>query len=186
MRKGGRSFKILAPILVEEDGEKRCVGFRGISVFDVTQTEGKPLGDESMTVTRHPFTDVAERMGISVVPSFFDGRTYGTYYPGQDLIELHTDDCQIFLHELSHAVQDKLGMLKTRSSDELEISADLSATVLCYMLGVRPMENVANTYRYIARYAGDMSPHKAALSCVNDVGRILEYLMKDREEVMAA
>lgn len=51
VRKGERAVRILAPRRVRvEDGESgeeahRLVGFIGVSVFDVSQTEGKPLGE---------------------------------------------------------------------------------------------------------------------------------------------
>jgi DNA primase len=50
VRRGERSIRILAPVLVkkeDDDGnEKRAlVGFRGTGVFDVGQTEGPPLPD---------------------------------------------------------------------------------------------------------------------------------------------
>ena len=51
VRQGERAIRILAPrrvkVVDEESGEKaqRLAGFIGVSVFDVSQTEGEPLGE---------------------------------------------------------------------------------------------------------------------------------------------
>ena len=43
VQKGEKGLKILAPIIVDDEGEKKLVGFRWTSVFDVSQTEGEPV-----------------------------------------------------------------------------------------------------------------------------------------------
>jgi antirestriction protein ArdC len=51
VRRGERGIGILAPIVrnVETDHgdeeERRVVGFRGVHVFDISQTDGEPIPD---------------------------------------------------------------------------------------------------------------------------------------------
>ena len=66
VRKGEHGLRILAPLAVKdkENGETNIKGFRGVSVFDISQTDGEELpevatllkGDDPTSA----FTDLAE------------------------------------------------------------------------------------------------------------------------------
>src|ERR1700694_3009146 len=47
VRKGESSIRILAPVTIkdEETDDRRCIGFRAVSVFDISQTDGDDLAE---------------------------------------------------------------------------------------------------------------------------------------------
>jgi antirestriction protein ArdC len=82
VRRGERAIRILAPrrvkVVDEESGEEgqRVAGFIGVSVFDVSQTEGEPLGEpprpapidgDSRADLIEPLEAFARRRGYGVV-----------------------------------------------------------------------------------------------------------------------
>lgn len=60
VRKGEKGIRIYAPIIIRDtDGERRCVGFRMTSTFDVSQTDGEPLAEKPQAQTLRDEFDAA-------------------------------------------------------------------------------------------------------------------------------
>lgn len=113
VRKGEKGIPILAPIFRKhkepgKEDETMLVGFRTVYVFDVTQTEGEPLGempewrslarDEDLTIALHQY---AAQQGILVEIKDFPDDTQGCSSGGK--IRLSPDaGTKTFIHELAH------------------------------------------------------------------------------------
>jgi len=172
VKKGSKAFYILAPrqgkrteTVVNDDGkkeekEKTWLYFVDIPVFRYEDTEGEELPYKKELETRTqkmetlPLIDVARKMGIPVVAGF-SKIAYGIYSTSGK-ITLATDDQQTFLHELSHAIDHRLGNLpKFPTHDQramAEVVAELSACFLAHLVGLKA--DMAGTQRYIKSYAG--------------------------------
>jgi hypothetical protein len=70
--KGSKAFTILAPRFIRErtEGEEEAktvlIGFLGVPVFRVEDTEGKPLDDQKIELPELPLMVVAREWGISI------------------------------------------------------------------------------------------------------------------------
>ena len=59
-----------------------------------------------------------------------------------------------------------------------EIIAELSAAVLCRMVG-KELDTIGNSYRYIKRYSEklSLSPHQACLKVLADTEKVLNLIL---------
>jgi hypothetical protein len=124
VKKGAKSFRILAPRtrkIRETDpelGEDRerivTVGFVGVPIFRVEDTDGAPLEQpDYRPATFPPLVEVAERLGVSIrwapgaVRTRYGSRLvadcYGFYQPASDSVTLLSHDERVWFHELAHA-----------------------------------------------------------------------------------
>jgi hypothetical protein len=164
VKKGEKSFTILAPVLKtvkdEETGNEREVllGFRGIPVFGIGQTDGQPLPpadpDAGCWVESLPLVEVARRWGLSV--EIFEGEQngrHGFYRRGKG-IGLGVKNLATWCHELVHAADDRAGNLKERGQNwRSETVAQLGAAVLLRLLGCEEEADLGGSFRYIFTYA---------------------------------
>ncbi len=164
VKKGEKSFPILAPILrtVRDaaTGERRevVVGFRGVSVFGLAQTDGPPLPAADPTTAQWldalPLIGVARGWNLSV--GVFDGwvsPARGVYRRGRG-IELGVKNLATWAHELVHAADDRLGALVERGQHwRSETVAQLGAAVLLRLLGHDADADLGFTWHYIGGYA---------------------------------
>jgi hypothetical protein len=96
VKKRAKSIYILGPIIrksknvqVETDtyGNKivvddtECVGFFGIPVFRMEDTDGDPLEYSPLDTGSLPLADVAKKWGLDVISGSFNGEYYGYYSP---------------------------------------------------------------------------------------------------------
>jgi antirestriction protein ArdC len=191
IKKGGRAVFILAPNMItkeNEQGEKepRLIGFRSIPVFPLSQTVGDSLDYDQPQVGEFKLLDVAKSWGLKVNAGLHCGSYTGMYLPGSKKINLSTPEQKTFFHELSHAAQDRLGMLKgiKKRTDKKyirnEITAEFSAVVLEYVYGNKPTEN---NLKYIESYAAGLNkkPVEACLYLLSDTSKILQCIMDQAE-----
>lgn len=146
VRKGEKAFAILAPVLKtvrdEEAGKDKevLIGFRGIPVFGIGQTDGEPLSAAGTETERWveslPLVEVARQWGLSV--EVFDGEAggrHGFYRLGRS-IGLGVRNLSTWAHELVHAADDRAGNLRERGQHwRSETVAQLGAAVLLRLLG---------------------------------------------------
>jgi hypothetical protein len=185
VNRGARSFRIFAPrfskVVKEETQEEKIIltGFLLIPVFRVQDTEGDPLEYESIQVPDLPLLEVAQAWGISVkaIPGNF--RYYGFFSPGQNEIALASPEECVFFHELAHVGHNRIVPLKPGQDWKQEIVAELSAAVLCRLVGKRG-GNLGQHYRYIERYAGKAgrSAAQACLEVFSEVEKVLGLILK--------
>jgi hypothetical protein len=191
VKKGSKAFHILAPRYkaVEKEDEKEkgiaLIGFLAVSVFRFEDTEGEPLSYQRLEPPALLLVQVAEDWGLSIkaIPGNY---SYHGYYSGSEKeIALATKDEIVFFHELSHAAHEKvLGQLKAGQDWKQEIVAELSATVLCHLVGKKGDTYLGNSYRYIDNYAqqANLPPLKACLETMTDVERVLNLILKGGDE----
>lgn len=186
VKKGSKSFQILVPCFKKEKDAKKeedvsvLTGFTTANVFRAEDTEGEILAYERIKLPIHPLMDKAEEWGINVkaVPGNTDH--YGYYSSDKKLIALATQVESVFYHELCHVAHEKvIGKLKRKQDPFQEIVAELSAHVLCRIVGKDGSKYFGNSYRYIESYAKEieLSPYSAVLRVIGDVEKVLSLIL---------
>jgi len=186
VKKGARAFFILAPVVRkvkdEETEEERQVlaGFVPLAVFRAEDTEGAPLGHAQRALPDLPLLERAHEWGISVrvIPGNY--RYYGRYSQDRNEILLATEEEVVFFHELSHAAHKKsTGVLKNGQDWRQEVVAELSATVLCSLVGRDGSRHLGHSYRYIEEYAGKagLNAYQGCLKVLTEVEKVLELIL---------
>lgn len=185
VKRGARSFRIFAPrfskVVKEETKEEAVLltGFLLVPVFRVQDTEGDPLNYEAIQVPNLPLLEVAENWGVSVkaIPGNF--RYYGFFSPDRNEIALASPEECVFFHELAHAAHDRITPLNPGQDWKQEIVAELSAAVLCRLVG-KKVENLGQHYRYIEKYAGKArkAVPQACLEVFSDVEKVLGLILQ--------
>lgn len=189
VRKGEKGIRILAPLLVkipnndkeDSEGEKIQVlkGFKAVSVFDISQTDGKalpqvygPLQGEAPEGLFERLKTFAESKGFTVqfgpMPS---PDTYG-YINSSHEIYLKENQSQVqnigvLAHELCHGL---LGHPSEshQKRDVKELEAETSAYILLRNLG---LETDSNAFVYLTSWThNDKSGEKLASAAQTAVG----------------
>jgi hypothetical protein len=186
--KGTKALYILGPVkyktrlnVTNGDGEEEVVkeeirtGFKSIPVYRVEDTGGKPLEEDNFEL-RIPanLSQVAEGLGLDILTKRFIGDSYGYFSAARKEIALMSPELDVYLHELSHAVDNELnGELQGGQQPDQEIVAELSAEVVAYLLGHRLN---GRSRDYITDYsAGNWKPIFALLNRVNCV---VQYIVE--------
>jgi len=208
VKEGCKAIHILAPIIKKvktkeidpETGEIQTanllIGFKSIPVFRYEDTEvvkgfEDPYVQETyeghepdLDVNSLPLIEVAKDLGIEVVADYTQSGEYGSCTLTADRIRMCTDYPQTFLHELSHAVDIKLGNFKQGGRDLAEIVAELSACFLMYTMGMEA--NMKYTHEYIESWSKG-HPFQLISKAVGRVIEIYNFLnsKSDIEEGVA-
>lgn len=183
VKKNSKSIFILVPWLKtdKEDNEvSKLIGFMAKPVFRVEDTDGEPLDYQSIKIPDLPLMDRAKEWGISIKAVGGSMEYNGYYLPKQKEIHLASPEERTFYHELSHVAHEKvLGSLKTGQHPTQEIVAELSAQVLCRLVGKTMDSQTGNSYRYIEGYASiiDCSAYKACLKLLSEVEKVLNLIL---------
>jgi hypothetical protein len=185
VKKGAKAFYIIGPVTRKiraekslESGdtvrEERTVlaGFKAIPVFRIEDTEGAPvIGEEYQVNIPCEFNGIIEELGLKVRPMRFCGSAYGSYNLINKEIRLASPDIEVFLHELSHAVDDRLNGLKPGQKKDQEVTAEFSAAVIAHLMGYRiPLGNVRE---YIEGYS-----FRELMSCLARIERVVSYVIE--------
>jgi len=185
VKKGCKAFHILVPYVknIEDSGKEKTIlkGFGLKPVFKVEDTGGEQMEYEQLSIPNMPLIQRAEEWGITVKAIPGNYSFYGYYSTQQKEIGLATPEEKTFFHELSHVAHEQvLGQLKRGQDPFQEVTAELSAAVLCQMVGKKSnTDTLGNSYRYIQRYAEKigLSPHQACLKVLNDTDRVLRLIL---------
>ncbi|SMB77812.1 ArdC-like ssDNA-binding domain-containing protein [Deinococcus hopiensis] len=181
VRKGAKGIKILAPMTrrVEENGEEKraLVGFRTVTVFPDTATEGDPLPETSF-MTAQEGGDLAlfdHLVSHCPYPVKWEplSRAHGMTDGG--VITLDPDRCatpaqriRVLFHEWAHAALHFQGAqlraedLPDRQTRELE--ADAAAYVLASLHGVEATAAVSD---YLTTWGGNAEKLRASLGRIH-------------------
>lgn len=128
--------------------------FKCMPVFKIEDTEGEPLPYElilkAFDPSKLPLIKVAQSLGIKVQTALMQN-AYGSFNRTKKEIRLGTDDPLVFLHELSHAVDNELPA-KSPIYAFNEVVAELSAAFLGSLYGYPP--SLSDTRAYIETYTG--------------------------------
>lgn len=196
VKKGEKSFYILAPMTFNKVIERKeestdqtateiitiVSGFRGVPVFGLDQTEGKPypMPDPSF-LDKLPFADVAAKWNLKL--SIYSGErasALGFYSPRESLISMGVENAATFCHELIHAADDRLGALvlqkytssKTAKRDA-EIVAELGGAVLLAAIGMENEADLGGCYEYLKFQAKTESPAEVKTAVFRVLDRTL-------------
>jgi antirestriction protein ArdC len=168
----------------------RLVGFRGVPVFGLEQTEGEPiagLAEEQAFIDALPLIEVARAWGITVTVYNGNERApLGYYSPAFDSISLGEGSKTTWLHELAHAADDHLGEARKDgdSKENREIVAELSAAVLATLLGLPDDErDIPVALTYIRHYSGNKV--SKAMGLIDRACRIVDSILTARDSVTA-
>jgi hypothetical protein len=184
VRKGEKCFHILGPIKKKltdkETGEERSivVGFKGIPVFGLEQTEGEPLpiGDPEIEkwIASLPLLAVAKAWGLSV--DVFNGESAGFLgvYRRRCGIALGVKNLSTWMHELVHAADDRNGSMKELGQHwRSETVAELGGSVVLELLGFKHEADPGGCWEYIQGYA-----EKEKITAVDACMKTLERTCK--------
>ena len=127
-----------------------------------------------------PLIEKAEEWNITVkaIPGNFS--YYGYYSQDRNEIGLATKEEMTFFHELAHAGHKKIkGELKAGQDPFQEITAELSAAVLCNLIGKSGEKYLGHNYQYIEAYAQRVkkSAHSACLTVMSDTEKVLNLIL---------
>lgn len=189
VRKGEKAITILGPVIVkcestEKPGtyEKKCVGFKGVSVFDISQTDGDPLPEpvvEPITGDSHAaflpkLKKLAKELDFKVVEeSLVDVGGYCD--PQRKVIAINRTDevnkkVRVLVHELAHA----LGVgYKDYGRSAAEVIVETTTVIVCSSIG---LDTTGESIPYIAGWgeSGNLKAIKACAETVDEIARRIE------------
>ena len=187
VKKGSKAFYILSPctkvIEDKETGEKRptVIGFRACPVFRIEDTDGAdiPSGDPQVDqwLEHLPLRAVAQSWGITVTTYNGEGTGHLGYYRERGdskAIALGVQNVDVFLHELMHAADYRLGNAAERGQHwRKETVAEFGSAVLAECLGLESESDLGGAYEYIERYAQAAQRNVQAV-CMECLDRICQ------------
>jgi N-terminal domain of anti-restriction factor ArdC len=209
--KGAVSLKVFAPlkgkakdddgnVIIEANGKPRMTvyGFKLVSVFDVSQTEGEDLGDVGVSEIEtadhgHLFEGLlglAEELGVSVEEKDLSARAEGGWFDaGAKAIVIDgsaaTDaKVRVLTHELAHAP----GVdYKSYSRSDAEVIVETAATLALSSVG---FDTSDASLGYIASWGEEngLAALRQDLKVIDEVAGRLEAALasaSDREAVAA-
>lgn len=210
VRKGERSIRILAPVVrrktigrvddpataeVVDDHESTFirtspVAYRTVNVFDISQTDGKPLpefsrvtGDpgEYVTRIRQQIKAADIQLNTDHIPGGADGVSMGgsiTVRPGLSSAE----EFSVLVHELSHELIHRTERRNQTTKTIRETEAEAVAFTVCRAIG---LETGTASSDYIQLYNGSRDTLKESLVHVRTcAARILDSLLATPVEVV--
>jgi len=184
VKKGEKGIKVFYPMLRKQRNEQGkeeevLTGFGIGNVFDVLQTEGKPLpdvhipeleGDEG-GVLLGKLEGLAHRQGVRVrhlPPPEPGSHTMGSYDPLTRTIDLHASSqlqvTKTLAHELAHHFAGHKP--DQQAQPEQETIAEASAYVVCSHFG---LDTGARSFPYVAVWAKEKQVLKNALGTIQKI-----------------
>ena len=221
VNKGEKGIKILAPCIykkkedeikidpvsglpmldengkpVKEEGEKTLTGFKSVTVFDVSQTDGKPLPDLGVDELNGDIKDFDKLMDvlrdISPVPIKFapiQGDAKGYYDLGDKSITIKEgmSDVQTVktaIHEITHAKLHDLDTVKAKGDkpkdqNTREVEAESVAFTVCQHFGIDTSDY---SFGYVAGWSSDKdTPElKSSLQTIHDTAAELINVISEK------
>jgi hypothetical protein len=179
VKKGSTAFYILAPMVarfkdVETDEERSMIkGFKAVPVFKIEDTDGEPVITKPYDLNIPcEFDTIIQELRLNVkAVSFGNGGTYGWYAPARKDIRLASPDIEVFLHELSHAIDDRFNKLKPGQHKDQEVTAEFSAAVIAHLLGYKIA--YGNVREYIEHYST-----KELMQCLGRIEKIVTFIVE--------
>ena len=195
VRKGERGIRILAPIVCRDrdrdDDEDRVVAFKTASVFDVSQTEGRPLIELAQTAgdpgeLLGSLKTIIADQGIKLI--YIDGPAGLQGWSGGGQIAVRrgltpAEEFSTIVHELAHSrLHEHEDEKSSRTVQETE--AEAVAFVVCEAIGLDTNRAGAD---YIQLYRGDRDTLVASLERIQRTAAgILADLEDQRMTVRSA
>ena len=184
VKRGAKGFYIIAPVLRKEtDAANVVCGFQALPVFRVEDTDGKEREMKKTLIKHLPLLDKAEKWGIDIKlePQNREYLGYITVSPENKTIALACRDEIVFFHELAHYAHYQVATLKKGYTPNKEIVAELSAQVLCCLVGKSGDSFFGNTYEYVEREAKalKLTPYQAMIGLLHEVELVVKYILAE-------
>ncbi len=101
----------------------------------------------------------------------FCGTAYGSYNLLNKEIRLASPDIEVFLHELSHAVDDRLTGLKPGQRKDQEVIAEFSGAVIGHLMGYKI--HLGNVRDYVQQYS-----FRELINSLSRVEKVVSYVIE--------
>jgi hypothetical protein len=203
VRKGEHGIRILAPCTYKvegDDGDERHIlrGFKVVSVFDVSQTDGEDLpgevrpeliNGEAPTGLWDSLAEQVTTAGLELVRGQCGGANGRTDYSTRTVtVREDVDDaqaCKTLAHELGHILLGHEAQLMTGCRRVLEVEAESVAYIVAQASG---LDCSGYSLPYVAHWAGgDLATvRKTAERVVSCAGVILAALDGAERDLVAA
>ena len=188
VKKGCRGIRILAPSIktIERENakgnteEKVITNFFPVSVFDISQTEGKDLPDVDLETKYNgdkelmqKLTDFCSKINVKIELKQLSEELFG--YSQGGLIVLNETKTfptmlSTFVHEIAHELLHHKDSRLSRG--EREIQAEGTAFVVCKHFGAEP-----KSFNYLAIYNADYKKIMQNLEAISETSkRIIESI----------
>jgi hypothetical protein len=199
--KGQKGIAILAPMTykrrTDEDEEttETAVTFRRVYVFDVSQTDGKPLpeiaprldGDDGNLYEKLAAVATAEGLTLDRDANHGHGSANG-YYRGGQLIWIDPAlspamSVKTFVHELAHHFSGHTGSCM----ESRNVAETIAESVAYVVLGHFGIDSSGYSFDYVAGWSQDAKTFKAELAQISKVAKlIIERIEKGEPSSVAA
>jgi hypothetical protein len=180
VRKGEKGIAIMAPIVRRSDDDKeedKVVAFKATHVWDVEQTDGKPLpefakveGDPSGYLRR--LRAHIGGQGIDLAYSDSLGSAYGLSCGGKILVRSGlgpAEEFSVLVHELAHEMLHKEGQAEQKNSRKIrETEAEAVAFVVSEAVGLDCNSACSD---YVLLYDGNRETLMASLERIQATAR---------------
>jgi antirestriction protein ArdC len=204
VKRGEKGIRIFAPLIgckrkqntaeqasadgKTESAERELIGFRGVYVFDVAQTDGEPLPEMGNTVngdveeTLPRLIEFVASQAIKFEYSENISPARGMSYGG--LIRLlpdmsPTETLSTLIHELAHEMLHKAERRTLVTKSVRETEAEAVAFVVCHALG---LETGSGSADYIQLYHGDAKLLRESLEVVQRAAAQILGAISPRDE----
>ena len=169
----------------ETDEEIILKGFRLLPVFPYSCTMGKPVpmheAKKKLDVSKLPLKEIADELGCRVSVGVLDKGVAGAYNLGTNSITLSSENLSVWLHELSHKIDQELGHITLKNCQENyafnECVAELSSLYLSKLMGIQDC-SLERTRNYINAWSGKVHVGFKMSECISRVQKIFEYICK--------
>ncbi len=172
VRRGDQAIRILAPVVWkdpdDEDGKTRVVAFKTTCVFDISQTEGRPLpafaavaGDPGGYLAR--LKEFVRDNHISLEYSDRTGAAEGMSLGGRIVLKAGlkpAEEFAVLAHETAHEFLHRNEEARAESRMVRETEAEAVAFVVCQAVGLDTNTAASD---YIQLYRGDKDTLLASL-----------------------
>jgi hypothetical protein len=193
---GQKAITILAPMIsyekdkqgkfvLDANGKKiiRHIWFKGVPVFDVSQTEGDPVPEAPPL---QPLTGTSHEEYLYRAEAWFQGNGYTVEYPvdmgdtrgSVDLLTNHVKvsglmECngqaRTMIHELAHVIGDVNYTNYTRA--QAEVIVESAAFIATQRIG---LDTSGMSVPYIATWGADAEDPKAALKIIKEFAEFID------------
>lgn len=200
VRRGERSIRILAPLVVKkqddvtEEARRVLIGFRGVGVFDISQTDGPDLPSQPGLLQGSAPADLLRRVvGLIEAQGYAFERgacegTNGFTDPSRRLVRVRDDVSEAqavktAIHELAHVL-----MHATERYLECRGRCEVEAESVAYVVsGKTGLPTDGYSFPYIAGWSGgDLKQVQATGDAVLKVAeRIIAELVSPAQEAAA-
>ena len=182
--KGEKGIRILAPVKYKSkqddakdknnEGEEQILaGFKCVSVFDISQTDGEPLPEFS-TVQGDPgqyldrLKKVVTEMGIKLEVTEIPGGALGTSMGGTIKIaagQTPEEEFATLAHETAHELMHRKPDRHEKSKTVKETEAEAVAFAVCHAIGLDARSQSSD---YIQLYQGDAELLQKSLTSIQE------------------